>query len=111
MKRLSMLLAGLLVLFDVTAAQDFACMQDCISQGYNQSRCITVCEGRQGLQGGMLDQPGVPRNPAFNQLQQNQPQQRPLPAVTDHKCMKDCERRGYNYMLCQKQCSYSGYGN
>ncbi|MDP1525634.1 MAG: hypothetical protein Q8M20_07475 [Rhodocyclaceae bacterium] len=103
MKYLSVLLTSCLLMVDAQAAQDFACMQDCFRQGYDRSYCVPMCNTSGG---GMLDQPGLPKNPAFDQVQPNTPKQR-LPAVADHKCMKDCQRRGYNYMLCQKQCSYS----
>lgn len=102
--------AGLFMLSSARAAPDFNCMQDCFSQGYARAHCMAVCDNRPGPGGGMLDQPGLPKNPAFDQLQQDAPQQRPLPAVADPKCMKDCQKRGYNYMLCQRQCSYSLYG-
>lgn len=92
------------------SAADFNCMEGCFRQGYARSHCLAVCDSGGG---GMMDQPGLPKNPAFDQMQQGaQPQPRNnLPAVADPKCMKDCQRRGYNYMLCQKQCSYAGYGN
>ena len=112
MKTLLILAVGLIGLTNPAvshATPDYACMENCFRQGYGRNQCVAMCDNRAAP--GMLDQPGLPRNPAFDQMQQNQPQQRPLPAVTDNKCMKDCERRGYNYMLCQKQCSYSGYGN
>jgi hypothetical protein len=109
MRHFPVLLAGLLALLDVHAAQDFNCMQDCYRQGYDRTYCVAMCDTRPG-QGGMLEQPGLPKNPAFDQLQQSAPQQRPLPAVADPQCMKNCQKRGYNYMLCQKQCSYSLYG-
>lgn len=85
------------------ATQDFACMQDCFRQGYDRNYCVSMCNTGGG---GMLDQPGLPKNPGFDQVRPNTPKQR-LPAVADPKCMKDCQQRGYNYMLCQKQCSYS----
>lgn len=110
MKRIVMLLASLLALTDVHATRDFACMQDCVSQGYHQSRCVTLCESGPAAQGGMMNQPGLPKNPAFEQMPQAAPQQRPPPAVADPQCMKDCRKRGYDYLLCQKQCSYQLYG-
>lgn len=106
MKYWSMLVAGLIVATGNSLATDFACMEGCFRQGYARSHCIAVCDSNPG-RGGMLDQPGLPKNPAFDQLQQDAPRQRPLPAVADPRCMKDCQQRGYNYMLCQKQCSYS----
>lgn len=96
------------------AGPEMACMQDCFSRGYDQSRCVTVCEARPGgyPAGGMLEQPGVPRNPAFDQIQSPPGAGRTprVPLVADQKCLKDCQKRGYDYLLCQRQCSYSGYG-
>jgi hypothetical protein len=105
MQRLSILSAGLCVLVEAHAAPGFACLQDCYRGGYDRGYCVTICESQQG--GGVLEQPGLPKNPAFDQLRQAAPQQRPLPAVADPECMKDCQKRGYNYMLCHKRCSYS----
>jgi len=107
MKYLLPLLSGCLFMMGAHAAQDFACMQDCFRQGYDRPYCVSMCNTGPGVgQGGMMDQPGLPKNPAFDQVRPNTPKQR-LPAVADHRCMKDCQQRGYNYMLCQKQCSYS----
>jgi hypothetical protein len=105
--------AGLFVQFQVHAASDFVCMQDCFAHGYARGHCIAVCDNSAmpGMAApGMLDQPGLPKNPAFDQMQQNSQPKRPLPAVADPKCMNDCQERGYNYMLCQKRCSYSLHG-
>lgn len=101
-----LLLIGAL-LADTARAADFVCMEDCLRRGYARSHCVAVCDGGAGP-GGMLDQPGLPRNPAFDQIdpQKNRQQQTPLP-VTDAKCLEDCRRKGYNYMLCRQQCSYS----
>ena len=120
--KILLLLAG--VYASVHAAPEMACMQDCFSRGYDQTRCITICDGGQpapgyrgnrttpgqGYQGGMMNQQGLPPNPAFDQMQGNVQPQRRLPAITDQNCMKDCQKRNYNYMLCQQQCSYTGYG-
>lgn len=107
MKRLSLFISGTLLSFAALAA-DFACMQDCYQRGYAQGHCMAVCGGGQG---GMIDQPGLQKNPAFDQLQQKGPQPtQKFPAATDSRCMKDCNRKGYDYMLCRKQCSYSLYG-
>lgn len=114
MKRLTLLVGSLLAMFEAGAAQDFACMQDCYRQGYDRTYCASMCNTGPGPRGGvapgMMDQPGLPKNPAFDQMQQDSVPKQPLPSVTDHKCMKDCQKRGYNYMLCQKQCSYSLHG-
>jgi len=104
MPRLSLFLASLCVSFGARAAPGFACLQDCYRNGHDRSYCVTICEAQPA--GGMLEQPGLPKNPAFDQLRQGTP--RPsLPAVADPQCMKDCQKRGYNYMLCHKRCSYS----
>lgn len=111
MKKLFATLAGLLVLsLPVHAGQDFNCMQSCFGQGYDRSYCVAMCSNGTGAAGGMMDQPGLPKNPAFDQVQPNTPRQ-PLPRVADPKCMKDCQRRGYDYMFCyKKMCSYSPMG-
>jgi hypothetical protein len=113
MKHMMMLAASLFFLLGAHAGQDVACIQDCYNQGrqgYDRNYCISMCESRP-TRGGMMDQPGLPKNPAFEQMQpqhnNQQYQQRPLPAVADPKCMKDCDKRGYDYMLCRRQCSYS----
>ncbi len=105
MKYLLPILSSCLFTLSVHAAQDFSCMQDCFRQGYDRPYCVSMCNTGPG---GMRDQPGLPKNPAFDQIQKPaSPQQRQLPQVADYKCIKDCQKRGYNYMLCQKQCSYS----
>ncbi len=107
MMRWPLLLAGLFALADARAAQDFNCMQDCYRQGYDRNYCVSMCQTRPGPRGGMHDQPGLPKNPAFDQLQRDsQPQQRPLPPVVDPQCVKDCQRHGYNLMFCRQRCSY-----
>lgn len=106
MKRWSMLVVGLIVATGSPLAADFACMEGCFGQGYARSHCITVCDSNPG-RGGMLDQPGLPKNPAFEQLQQQaQPRRQPLPPVVDPRCVDDCRKKGYNYSLCRRQCSY-----
>lgn len=92
------------------AGEDFNCMQGCLGQGYDRHYCLGVCATDSGLgQGGMLDQPGLPKNPAFEQLQPSLPRQ-PLPRIADPKCMKDCQRRGYDYLFCAKRiCAYAPY--
>ena len=58
----------------------------------------------------LLDQPGLPRNPAFDAIERDaQPparRQQALPANTDRKCLTDCQRNGYEFGLCLRQCSY-----
>jgi hypothetical protein len=52
----------------------------------------------------------MPRNPAFDQMeQQGQPQQRPMQPIVDPRCLDSCRKRGYNYSLCRQQCGYGGY--
>jgi hypothetical protein len=112
MKHLPILSAILFVALNVHAGQDVACVQDCYSrggQGFDRNYCISMCESRPN-RGGMMEQPGLPRNPAFDQVEQGGQRRQPLPAVADSKCMKDCQKRDYDYMLCRKQCSYSPYG-
>jgi hypothetical protein len=111
MKHLPMLCA-ILVALNARAGQDVACVQDCYSRGglgFDRNYCISMCESRPN-RGGMMDQPGLPRNPAFEQMERSAPRKQPLPVVADSKCMKDCQKRDYDYMLCRKQCSYSPYG-
>ncbi len=105
MKYCALLLAGLGFLAIADAGQDFNCMQDCYRQGYDRNYCISMCNTDRSPQGGMLDQPGLPRNPAFDQLQQNS-KPVPLPRVADPQCMKNCQKHGYGYRLCQQRCSY-----
>lgn len=110
MKRIGSVLACLGLLGTAQAAQDFACMQQCIGQGYERNYCMSICATGPGAgSGGMMQQPGLPKNPAFEQVQPNPPKspRQALPRVADPGCMKDCQKRGYNYMLCQKQCSWS----
>lgn len=101
-------LAGLLMLGQSAwAGQDFNCMQGCLGQGYDRAYCLGVCGT--GTAGGMLDQPGLPKNPAFEEVEPKQSRQPPM-KIADPKCMKDCQRRGYDYMFCMKRaCSYSAY--
>jgi hypothetical protein len=108
MKSWIALLIGLAVL-DAHADHDFNCMQQCFSQGYDRYYCAGICETRGigGAGGGMLEQPGLPKNPAFEQMQRDRVRPpAPMP-VADPKCMKECQNRGYGYMLCQDRCSYS----
>jgi|GEM_PF-2520464 len=91
------------------AGQDFNCMQSCFSQGYDRSYCVGMCSTGPGA-GGLMEQPGLPRNPAFDQVQPKAPRQ-PLPKIADPKCMKDCQQRGYSYTYCfRKACSYAPLG-
>ncbi|MCX8087242.1 MAG: hypothetical protein N3C63_10145 [Rhodocyclaceae bacterium] len=105
MKRAWVWIIGLLV-SAAWAGQDFNCMQGCLGQGYDRGYCAGVCAtGPAG--GSLLDQPGLPKNPAFEQVKPEMPRQRP-PRIADPKCMKECQRRGHDYMFCYKRmCSYS----
>lgn len=106
MKKMLLLAASLVMLSEAQAA-DFACMEDCFRQGYGRGHCMAVCDNRPAPGPGMLDQPGLPKNPAFDQLQRDSaPQQRALPQVADPKCIADCRKMGYNYSLCRRNCSY-----
>lgn len=102
---LSVLLA---VAMNVFASPDSACRENCARQGYSWEHCATAC--RQHDRRGnpqLLDQPGLPRNPAFEQMQRDaRPAERPLPPVVDNRCVSDCRAKGYNYQLCRRQCSY-----
>ncbi|MFN6961176.1 MAG: hypothetical protein ACK4N6_02950 [Rhodocyclaceae bacterium] len=92
----------------VWAGQDFQCMQGCLGQGYDREYCLGVCAMAPGA-GGMPDQPGLPKNPAFEEVMPKKSRQ-PPPKIADPKCMKDCQRRGYDYLFCMKRvCSYSLY--
>lgn len=86
------------------AAQDFGCMQECLSRGHDRHYCIGICDlGGSGA--GVPGQAGLPENPAFEQVRPKSSQQ-PLPARIDQKCMKDCTGRGYSFMYCRKRCSF-----
>lgn len=107
MGRLLLLMAGLAGVAASALATDFNCMEGCFRQGHARSHCVAVCGGGPGP--GMLDQPGMPRNPAFDQMeQQSHPQQRPLAPVVDPRCLDACRKRGFNYSLCRQQCAYGG---
>jgi len=109
MRQVSILLAILMAMAGHAAAQDRLCMQNCTRQGADLGYCASMCGAGPGA-GGMMDQPGLPRNPGFDQVQPNSPRTQ-LPAVADPKCMKDCQKRGYNYSFCyKKMCSYSPFG-
>ncbi len=89
------------------AADATACFQDCFRQGYERSQCVTICErGQRG--GGLLDQPGVPRNPYLDALPDPVPKQRQAapPVNVDQRCMDDCRAKGHQYGYCRKQCAY-----
>lgn len=99
------ILAALLLSLPAAAHADFACIQECASQGYERSRCVTLCERGSGGP-GLLQQPGAPRNPYFDSLSDPVPRQ-PAPSLrTDSRCLDDCRAKGYKYQLCRKQCSY-----
>lgn len=86
------------------AAADFACIQSCTRQGYDQSQCVTMCQSNAGAP-GITQQPGVLRNPYFDALPDPVPKSKPLPRI-DPRCLDDCTAKGYKYQLCRKQCSY-----
>lgn len=91
------------------AGQDFACMQDCYRQGYDRNYCVAMCSTGSGS-GFLTDQPGLPGNPAFDQVKPKNLQQPPQPPVSDYTCMKNCQKRGYNYLSCQRVCVYAPPG-
>lgn len=106
------LLAALLLALSSAARADFACFQECAGRGYERSYCATYCEGTGGraagggsIGPGLIQQPGAPRNPYFDNLSDPVPRQQPVPR-TDAKCLDDCRAKGYKYQLCRKQCSY-----
>lgn len=87
------------------AGLDFHCMQTCLGQGYARSYCQAICSTRDGT-GSRSESPGLPRNPAFEEIQVPKSQQPPARRV-DSQCMKECLRRGHDYMFCyQRVCSY-----
>lgn len=95
------------VFHEAHAGSDFNCMKECYRQGFDRNYCLGMCDTRREPSGGMLDQPGLPRNPAFDQLKQDaSPAQPPLPMI-DQKCLKACQQHGYNFGFCRKQCTYS----
>jgi hypothetical protein len=107
MRALPLFLILFALLHQAHAGPDFNCMKDCSRQGFDRNYCMGMCETRRDASGGLLDQPGLPRNPAFDQLKQDaSPAQSPLPVI-DQKCLRDCQRHGYNYVFCRKQCSYA----
>jgi hypothetical protein len=106
MKIISGLLLGLACL-PAWAASSVACFQDCSRQGYDRSQCVTLCERNQGGV-GLLDQPGVPRNPYLDALPDPVPKgrQTELPVNIDQRCMDDCRAQRHQYGYCRKQCAY-----
>jgi hypothetical protein len=108
MLRLSIFVAGLLVLVNAHGGTDFNCMQGCFAQGYDRPYCASICSSR-GVPsgGGMMDQPGLPKNPALDEMRRDANRRAPVPRVTEPNCLKNCRGRGYNYTYCQQQCSYS----
>lgn len=109
MKPIIARLAAILCLSSaVSAGQDFQCMQECLGQGYDRGYCLGVCATSPDAD-GILAQPGLPKNPAFEEVAPKKPRQ-PAPKLVDPKCMKDCRRKGYDYMFCMKRvCAYSAY--
>jgi hypothetical protein len=88
------------------AAGTTACYQDCFRQGYERSQCVTLCERGQGGV-GLLDQPGVPRNPYLDALPDPIPKRQPAAAVSiDARCLDDCRAKRHEYGYCRKQCAY-----
>lgn len=110
MKKSLAMFAGLMTIcFPVRSDQDFNCMQSCFGQGYDRNYCVAVCGDGRGS--GLSEQPGLPKNPAFEQVRPHTSKQ-PLPRIADPKCMKECQRRGYDYMFCfKKMCGYSPMGH
>jgi hypothetical protein len=110
MKIIAAMCLGLAGLSAWAGGSTTACYQDCFRQGYERSQCLTICE--RGPGGGLLDQPGVPRNPYLDALPdpvpKQQARQRPVaPEVdVDPRCLDDCRRQGHQYGYCRKQCSY-----
>lgn len=87
-----------------SAAVDPLCNQDCLTRGGGKSYCARTCVMPEG---GLLNQPGLPKNPAFEQLEREaDPRKHEPGGLLDQKCFKDCQRRGYALPLCTKQCSY-----
>ncbi|MBL8490084.1 MAG: hypothetical protein JNM82_04825 [Rhodocyclaceae bacterium] len=87
-------------------ATDFACLEDCLRQGYGRNYCAGAC-GRDAGGPSLPQQGGLPRNPAFDQLRRDaEPDSRALPPRMDPQCMNDCRARGWKYQLCRQQCSY-----
>lgn len=94
----------LILPLDGYAALDPVCMEDCFRLGRGRPHCAALCERGDGR--GLEQQQGLPRNPAFDQLQSPNSTGSPPPiTITDPKCMTDCRARGYNYRLCQRQCA------
>jgi hypothetical protein len=107
--QMNFLIASFVLAFGwrAAAAQDFGCMQSCFARGFERSDCITICGGSGA--GGLTDQTGLPKNPAFETIAPKT-QAPPLPKVVDPKCYQDCRKRNYHPQLCQRQCSWGGSG-
>ncbi|HMX16049.1 MAG TPA: hypothetical protein PK375_05205 [Rhodocyclaceae bacterium] len=102
----SVLLGALALAAPIVAATDFACLEDCMRQGYGRSYCAGACQRDTGAP-ALPQQGGVPRNPAFDQLKRDaEPDSRALPPRVDPQCLSDCRARGWKYQLCRQQCSY-----
>lgn len=69
----------------VWAGQDFQCMQGCLGEGCERGYCLGICALAPGA-GGMLDQPILPKNPAFEEVALKKSRQ-PAPQSADPKCM------------------------
>ena len=96
---------ALLTLAPAVAADSVACFEQCASQGYDRSACMTICERSSGG-AGLTQQPGVPRNPYFDAIPDPLPKQKQPVLRVDPKCLDECTAKGYKYQLCRKQCSY-----
>jgi hypothetical protein len=108
MKRLLFLMTLLIAGMNVQARPDSACQEDCVRQGYAWKYCANTCGGQDRRNdSGIMEQPGLPRNPAFDQLERDtRPADRTLAPMVDKKCMSNCRANGYNDQLCRRQCSY-----
>jgi hypothetical protein len=94
-----------LLLLGTAPASGAACFQECLAQGYGSGQCAALCE--RGSRGpGLIEQPGVPRNPYLDALPDPLPRQRPAQQRLDPRCLDDCQARRYQYDYCRRQCSY-----
>ena len=100
----SVLLGALALAAPIVAATDFACLEDCMRQGYGRVIVPAPASGMQGRRPCPNRRRAIP--PSTSWKPGRRARFPSSPPRVDPQCLSDCRARGWKYQLCRQQCSY-----
>lgn len=113
------LFAGLLtIMFSVCLVQatcradtDYHCLNDCVRNGKTSTSCLSQCSynikppySSDKLENSTSHNPLAAPQPLSNNILLPPRTASSIPQSKDYKCVRECQRSGLQYQLCEQHC-------